>query len=98
MWIKWEYKDHGAGGFKELEVPEWAMKEYPKQDDCVKSYICDKRLVPVWSERFSPDRIKWKRIKSPNSQTLLDMIKNHKQRAAHYRKESERLGKLLKTL
>lgn len=78
MWIKWKYNDHGAGGFKEFEIPEWAMKEYPKQDDCVKNYLCEKDMVPTWGERFSTGRIEWKKISKPSKETVDKAIKDLK--------------------
>jgi len=57
MWIKWKYNDHGHPDFKELEIPDdldgW---------ETVEEWICERGLVPQYSERFSTSRIKWEKL------------------------------------
>jgi len=60
MWIKWKYNDHGHPDFKTLEIPD-DFDGY----ESVEEYLCEQRLVPVWSERFMAVRIKWKEIAAP---------------------------------
>lgn len=69
MWIKWKYNDHGAGGFKELEVP----KDWCKSP---KDYICELELVPTWGERFDMGRIEWKKVRGPSKVKLRSDIAN----------------------
>ncbi len=69
MWIKWKYNDHGHPDFKELEVPDDLDGE-PSVED----YICERGLVPTWSERFMASRIKWDRIEIPSRQHLENLI------------------------
>ncbi len=54
--------DHGWPDWKELEIPDWATKEYDDLDECVKSYLVEYCRIPTWSERFLEERIKWETI------------------------------------
>jgi hypothetical protein len=97
MWIKWKYNDHGAGGFKEIEVPDWAKREYGGSvDNSVKHYLCDNTDIPTYSERFSTGRIEWKRIKKPSKETVLNKLKELKDGIKWRRAEVKRLSELLK--
>ena len=69
MFIKWKYNDHGHPDFKELEVPD-DLGGY----ESVEEYICERGLVPTWSERFMIGRIKWEKIAAPSKAFLASKI------------------------
>ncbi len=94
MWIKWKYNDHGAGGFKELEITPSMTESYGDP----KSVICELGLVPTWGERFDMGRIEWHKIRKPSPDTVACMIKELKDGYKWRMKESKRLTELLKTL
>jgi hypothetical protein len=97
MWIKWKYNDHGAGGFKEIEIPDWATKEYKSIDDSVKSYLCEHTgLIPTHSERFMPGRIEWKHLRKPSKEAVTKKILELKEGIKWRRQEVKWLSELLK--
>lgn len=69
MWIKWKYNDHGHPDFKELEVPD----DFEGLES-VEEYICERGLVPTWSERFMIGRIKWEKLSKPSADTVTAKI------------------------
>ena len=91
MWIKWKYNDHGAGGFRELEVPKDVVKNYGSVED----YICELGLVPTDSERFLMGRIEWKRLRKPRKETVVKKILELKNGIKWRRQEVKRLSELL---
>ena len=94
MYIKWKYADHGFGEAKELEIPDWAMKEYDSEDDCIKSYICEEGLVPFHGSRFSTNRIKWEKIEKTHAEMqeiIKKKIKGLKERIAGLHRDIEGL-------
>lgn len=94
MWIKWKYNDHGAGGFKEIEVPDNVVRDYGSVED----YICELGLVPVGSERFMMSRIEWKKLKAPSKEVVLASINDALARIKYARAEVKRLRALFEKL
>ena len=93
MFIKWKYNDHGHPDFKELEIPDDFDGE-----SCVEDYICERGLVPTWSERFMASRIKWEKLERPSKSYIEDKIKSAKSTIKWKREEIKRYEELLTTL
>jgi hypothetical protein len=74
MWIKWKYNDHAWPDFKELEVPDWALKEYDSEEESILNYIIDNCNIPTWSERYMSGRIKWEKVEKTHTE-LQDIIR-----------------------
>lgn len=91
MWIRWKYVDHGAGGYKELELPAGWREEHGTPED----YLCAHDLVPHWSERFLMGRIKWYRISRPRVATLRAAIVAAEDKASSWKREASRLKEQL---
>jgi hypothetical protein len=77
---------------KEVEIPDWAMREYDTEDDCVKSYLCDHPSsvpvqIPVWGSRFCPSRIKWEKV----NKTPAEMQEVYKKKINRLRISIQRL-------
>lgn len=101
MFIKWKYNDHGAGGFRELEVPtetHTSGNTYYDGERSVEDYICEQGLVPTWSERFTKSRIEWEKLENPSKEFLQSQIKKLSNEIAIRRKEVKRYKNLLITL
>lgn len=106
-WIKWKYNDHEHGDWKEIELPDWLIEEYDKTPaapeyvrfNLIRNWLIEdspvSNYIPSWSERYLPERVKWEKLEKPSRQTLLIKIKNHKNIAAHSRKEAKRLESIL---
>lgn len=87
-WVKWRYMDHGHKDWQELEIPA----EY----DDPRGWICELDLVPTWSERYTPDRIKVERIERPSRETLERLIEERKTFIEYAKSELSRLERMLK--
>jgi len=93
MFIKWKYNDHGAGGFRELEIPD-DFAGYESVED----YICEAGLVPTWSERFMVGRIEWEELKNPSIVYIKSKIASTKSTIKWNRAEIKRYNEILTTL
>ena len=91
MFILWKYNDHGWPDFKELEIPDDLDGE-----ETVEDYLCERDMVPTWSERFMRGRIKWQKItKTPEEleQIKLNKIAQLKLQIKHCKAKIKELSK-----
>ena len=74
MFIEYFYNDHGWSP----NILEW-NGEYDKEE--IIHYLENYSLVPVWSERYLPDRIKLKVLENPPLAYLLEQCDQSRERA-----------------